>query len=150
MSNFFPLIVRGAETASPFRDQDIFTPRALDVSDDADTLCIGQLNAAGSWGSLRSDEIFRKDADLSALDRTLAANEPGTPAPRVPVLLAQGGQDKVIQPAWTDTLDEQLTANGVDVTYLTYPDADHRGVLTASLPDVTRWIDGLFGRGARP
>ncbi|MEV6106163.1 lipase family protein [Streptomyces sp. NPDC051940] len=146
ISSFMPLIVRGAETASGLTDEELLTPRAQELMDDADTLCIGQLRDAQSWGSLKTDEIFRKDVDLSAFDQVLADNEPGTLAPRVPVLLAQGGADAVIQPAWTDQLNEQLTANGVDVTYLTYPGTDHRGVLAASLPDVTPWVDGLFGR----
>ncbi|MEV6260171.1 lipase family protein [Streptomyces sp. NPDC051784] len=149
VSGFFPLIVRGAQTAARIPDAGLFTPEALRLTDDVDTLCGAQLSAADSWGGLRSDEIFREDADFAALDRTLAANEPGTLSPRVPVLLAQGGRDTVIQPAWTAALREQLAANGVDVTSLTYPDADHRGVLAASQSDVTRWIDGLFGRGAR-
>ncbi|MEU0596962.1 lipase family protein [Streptomyces sp. NPDC006393] len=147
VSSFIPLIVRGVETATDLTDDDLLTPRAVELMADADTECIGQLREADSWGSLKTDEIFRKDVDLSAFDKVLADNEPGTLAPPVPVLLAQGGQDTVIQPAWTAALRRQLVARGVDVTYLTYPDADHRGVLSASLPDVSRWVDGLFGRG---
>ncbi|MEV5603582.1 lipase family protein [Streptomyces sp. NPDC052299] len=148
VSDFFPLIVRGAQTVRSMPDQDIFTPEALAVAGDADRLCIAQLRDPGSWGSLNSDEIFREGADLTALDKVLADNEPGLLSPRLPVLLAQGGKDTVIQPAWTAALDEQLRANGVHVTSYTYPEADHRGVLSASLPDVTRWIDQLFGRSS--
>jgi len=112
VSDFFPLIVRGAQTVTPMPDADLFTPKALAVAGDADSLCSAQLRAAGSWGSLRSDEIFREDADLTALDRALADNEPGLLSPRVPVLLAQGGKDTVIQPEWTAALDKQLRERG--------------------------------------
>jgi pimeloyl-ACP methyl ester carboxylesterase len=145
VANFLPLIIRGVETTGVPIDG-LLTPRAESLMSDADDRCIAQLKDPASWGSLKSNEVFRAGADFTAFDKALAANEPGALSPTVPVFLAQGDSDTTVLPAWTRALDIQLEGNGVDVTSDTYPGTDHRGVIAASYPDVSGWIDRLFDR----
>ena len=54
----------------------------------------------------------------------------------------QGGVDFAVFPFLTDAVVQSLRDNGAtQLTYLTYPDQDHNGVVEASLPDVEQWVD---------
>ncbi|MEI7058784.1 lipase family protein [Nocardioides sp. CCNWLW239] len=145
ITGFLPLIIRGVETTG-VSSEGLLTPEADRLMAHAEDRCVGQLNAADSWGALSTDQVFRQSADFSAFDRAMAENEPGRLAPSVPVFLAQGDSDTTVLPAWTRALTSQLTANGVDVTSETYAGVDHRGVIAASYEDATAWMGGLRGQ----
>jgi hypothetical protein len=51
-----------------------------------------------------------------------------------------------VLPAFTKQLVDRYAARGLQVTYRTYPGADHSGVLDAALTDAEAFVDGLFGR----
>ncbi|WP_370619482.1 lipase family protein [Mumia qirimensis] len=145
IASFLPLIIRGVETAGVSTDG-LLTPRAQALMADADDRCIAQLRDAASWGTLKTNEVFQPGADFSAFDTVMAANEPGTLSPSVPVFLAQGDSDTTVLPGWTKTLASQLSSKGVSLTSTTYAGVDHRGVIDASYADVVPWVDALFGR----
>ena len=142
---FIPYIVEGVAAVDPaVRPDAIFAPAAVALLPQAQTACIDQLRAPGSWGSLVPADAFRSGADLGPLEVDLAANDPGTLRIRVPTLIAQGAADTVVAPIASDLLVRQLCANAVPLLYTTYPNATHRGLLTASLADLERWIDARF------
>jgi fermentation-respiration switch protein FrsA (DUF1100 family) len=146
-ASFFPAIIRGAETAADIHTRQVLTPKAWEMLPQADDRCIAQLRSPASWGGMKSNEVFRPDADLTAFNRVLQANDSANLDPATPVLLAQGGQDEQVQHYWTETLYAQYLAKGVDVTLHVYPQADHRGAVSASFPDVASWVEALFSRG---
>jgi len=80
----------------------------------------------------------------------LARNEAGQSATSGPVLLVQGADDPIIDPASTDALAERLCAFGVDVEVRLVPDARHEVVLPTA-PDVVRWLaDRVAGAPTEP
>jgi pimeloyl-ACP methyl ester carboxylesterase len=61
-----------------------------------------------------------------------------------PVLVMAGGQDRRISLAYVDQRVALLESGGVDVTYITYPDADHF-LFFAELDDVLGRIEAWLG-----
>jgi len=79
----------------------------------------------------------------------LAQNTPGTQPIGVPILLTQGGADKIVPASVTERLARGLCSRGERVELRLYPSAEHleAGVLVA--PDVAAWIAERFaGRPA--
>jgi len=64
----------------------------------------------------------------------------------VPVLVVQGGADRLVRPAMTAAYVRRLAARGATVRLKTYAGADHSGVIAPSMPDVLAWMqDRLAG-----
>jgi pimeloyl-ACP methyl ester carboxylesterase len=141
----FSLVIRGVETATDLRTREILTERAWQLLPHTEDRCIAQLRQPDSWGGLKSNEVFRSDADLYDFHRVIDENDPKHVAPTVPVFLAHGGQDQVAPHAMSDALYAQQAARGTDIEYRLYPDQDHRGVVAASFEDVLNWTDARVG-----
>lgn len=144
---FMPLIIRGVETATDLQTNEILTPKAWDLLPHADDRCLAQLSQPDSWGTMKTNEVFKKGADMSEFDAVIKDNDTAYLGPEVPVLLLQGGQDQKVQHYWTDMLYAQLTARGTPVEYRLYPEKDHRGVVAASFEDAAAWADARTGSG---
>jgi pimeloyl-ACP methyl ester carboxylesterase len=82
--------------------------------------------------------------------RILAEATPGGRPIRVPVLLIQGGADKIVPPALTERLAGELCAAGATVELRLYPAAEHAEVGTVASPDVAAWIAGRFAGDQAP
>lgn len=78
----------------------------------------------------------------------LAQNTPNAVPPELPVFVAQGLDDELIDPDETKAYVEQLSANGSHVEYVTYPDIDHGTVGYRAVPRLLQWIDALEVPGA--
>jgi len=74
----------------------------------------------------------------------LEENNPGTVAGEAPLLLVQGSADILVVPARTDALFARLCSVGQVVERLDVPDADHDGVVDASLAEVGSWLQARF------
>jgi enterochelin esterase-like enzyme len=63
------------------------------------------------------------------------------------VLIEQGKADTTVFPNFTASLNTELKAKGVTVTYKTYAGVDHRGAVVKAAPsnDATKWIKGKLG-----
>ena len=86
------------------------------------------------------DEI--RAADPTVTDpwvELLAQNEVGADPTSGPVLLVQGTDDPIIDPASTDGLAERLCLAGVDVELRSVPGARHE-VVFPTAPDVVGWF----------
>lgn len=78
----------------------------------------------------------------------LAQNTPNAVPPDLPVFIAQGLADDLIDPAETQAYVERLSANGRRVEYATYPDIDHGTIGYRAVPRLLEWLDGLAVPGA--
>lgn len=79
----------------------------------------------------------------------LEQNTPTGVPPELPVFVAQGLADELIDPAETQAYVDQLVANGSRVEYVTYPEIDHGLVGYRAVPRLLEWIDALEVPGAR-
>jgi acetyl esterase/lipase len=86
----------------------------------------------------RPSDLIQPDG-LARLRPYVRQNEPGTTF-EVPVFLAQGRADEVVDPAVTDAFAGRLCAAGVNVHAVDYPDVGHFDVVAASTPDVLAWM----------
>ena len=75
---------------------------------------------------------------------------PGLKPIAVPVLVIQGGADKVVPPALTQALVSRLCAHGVTAELRLYPGAEHSEAGTVASPDVSAWIAQRFAGAAAP
>ena len=65
--------------------------------------------------------------DLAPTIAALNENDPETLKIRSPVQVEQGTADTTVLPLFTNQLAPKLKANGVKLTYKTYPGVDHAG-----------------------
>ncbi|MFW0796446.1 lipase family protein [Gordonia sp. CPCC 205515] len=131
---FFPLMVLGAAASDPaVVPSDFVGPGAAPLMTAARRGCIADVRAAIPQASLTS--VIKPGADVAPLSNYLAAQDPSNSRPKVPVLLAQGTADTVIAKPLTDTLATTMCSHGTQIDYHTYPGADHRASVQASLAD---------------
>ncbi|MDV3127167.1 S9 family peptidase [Mycobacterium sp. 21AC1] len=138
-------ILAGFREARPDIDvNSVLTPAGLDAVNKAETLCKPQLDQA--LAGMTPTSFFRAPlADLpgvgEALDRYL-----GTPTNGYdrPIFLGVGLLDRDVPPNMSQQLNDELVANGQNVTLKIYPDEDHSGTVLASTADSTPFLRGLF------
>lgn len=141
-------ILAGLREARPDLDIDsVLTPAGLDAVDKAETLCKPQLDQ--QLTGMTPTGYF--SAPLSALPGASEALDAylGTPTSGYdrPIFLGVGLLDHDVPPNMSLQLDEQLRANGQDVTLKVYPGEDHSGTVLASIPDSTPFLAAAFAGG---
>ena len=77
-----------------------------------------------------------------------AQNTPGTMSVGVPILITQGGADKVVPAALSVRLARRLCERGETVDLRLYPGVENEEAGIVVVPDVLAWIAGRFA--ARP
>jgi pimeloyl-ACP methyl ester carboxylesterase len=122
----------------------ILKPRALEHLSDTLDGCIDDALAAGYWAESIPSHQFVTQPDLSPLLKAAAANEPGQLRIVAPTLLIQGTSDRTIPPKNTDAVARDLCRVGNSVSYRTYPDASHEGVLDVARSDIEAWVNARF------
>ena len=77
----------------------------------------------------------------------LNKNDPETLKIRSAVQVEQGTADSTVLPLFTNQLVPKLTANGVKVTYKTYPGVDHGGAVLnpKAAADATKFVKKQLG-----
>jgi dienelactone hydrolase len=146
LAAFGALIFRGIDEASGVGVAALLGPQAAAVYPKTLTQCASRLAQPDEWGGIPLDRLFRANADLGPAEKVLDANDPGRLSIGVPTRVEQGEADTTVLPAFTKQLVDRYAARGLQVTYRTYPGADHSGVLDAALTDAEAFVDGLFGR----
>lgn len=112
--------------------------------DKAETLCTAALGQA--LDGLSPPAFFRAPlSSLPGITEALYAYM-GTPTTGYdrPIFLGVGLQDRDVPPSMSLALDDQLRANGQDVTLKVYPDEDHSGTVLASIVDSTPFLRAQF------
>ncbi|WP_110797648.1 prolyl oligopeptidase family serine peptidase [Mycolicibacterium setense] len=138
-------ILAGFREARPDIDVDsVLTPAGLAAVDKAETLCKPELDqqlTGMTPTGFFSAPLATLPGAAEALDAYL-----GTPTSGYdrPIFLGVGLRDRDVPPNMTLQLEEQLRANGQDVTLKVYPDEDHSGTVLASLPDSTPFLAAAF------
>jgi uncharacterized membrane protein HdeD (DUF308 family)/pimeloyl-ACP methyl ester carboxylesterase len=77
-------------------------------------------------------------------------NNPGRAPIRMPVLIVQGGADKIVDPPVTKRLVDRLCRAGESVELHVYPGVTHLETSHDAAPDVVRWIAGRFAGKPAP
>jgi hypothetical protein len=138
-------ILAGLRDARPDIDvNSVLTPAGLDAVTKAETLCKADLDKA--LAGMTPADFFRAPlASLPGISDALQAYM-GTAVSGYdrPIFLGVGLEDADVPPKLTLQFNDQLMANGQDVTLRTYPEADHSGAVLASLPDSTPFLHAQF------
>jgi pimeloyl-ACP methyl ester carboxylesterase len=132
LSGLAALVLRGVSSVYPqIEPGQIASDRALGLLPQVDKVCLGELNAASSFGGIAPADLVRPGADLEPLNMRLAQQNPNLKI-SAPILLAQGLTDTTVLPPLTDQLDGELRTRRNKVRYLTYPNVDHVGIVGAA------------------
>ncbi len=147
-SSFLPLLammVEGIGLSDPTIDfTNVLSPKALRHQPELQTRCAGTLMRDRWWSATPTDQYFRNPVALRPLIADFKRNDPGRLTPRVPLLLVQGSEDRMVGPSMTADLRAQLCLRGANVTLRAVAGATHDSVLNESLPAVLRWVAARF------
>ena len=135
------MILAGAvSTSTDVVPSRILTDPALALYPQINQRCLPELSLPDSYGGLAPSTLIRGDADTTALDAALKAMNPAVKIAG-PVLLAQGENDGTAFPMYTDQLNDELLAKGVDVDYIKYPGVGHQDIVDAAEPDAMPFFE---------
>ena len=124
----------------------ILTPQALAHLPQTRTDCISKTVSEGYWATAIPKDQFITGADLTAVLKVAADNDPSRLRIASPALILQGTADDTVLPAWTDGVVRALCKNGNKLRYLVYPGATHETIVTRAATDIRTWIDARFAR----
>lgn len=144
---FLPIILLGAQAADPGIDAEaLLTDTAQPMLTATRTGCLKQIRETPT---VPPRQVFRPDADLSALSDYLELQQPGRMTPQVPTMIAQGAADRIISADNTETLAAQLCAKA-PITYREYPGQDHRSTVPAAQDDAAAFVAAAMDGEAAP
>ncbi|OBJ68736.1 lipase family protein [Mycobacterium sp. 1274756.6] len=139
---FLPLVMLGAAAADPgIVPEHLVGEQFRPFLDAARTQCLDQLR---TLPAVPADAVLSPGADTGRLTDYLASQDPATVRPQVPVLIAQGSADVTVTPQLTDALVDSYCADGITVDYRSYPGADHRRSIAASLADTEKFVAAMI------
>lgn len=145
---FLPVIVLGAAAGDFAIDPaKIFTPQFQPFVTAARTGCLDQLRGLTP---IPPQQVFTDSPDIKTLTDYLAEQDPGTLTLRLPVMIAQGLADTTVSPAGTEALVKTYCDKHFDVDFKTYPGADHRASVAASLADAQTFVSDLLSGKPTP
>jgi pimeloyl-ACP methyl ester carboxylesterase len=127
----------------------LLTPAATKLYPQTLTKCLGQLDAANSFGGLPLNQLVQPTANLTPAIADLQKNDPGKLKIGAPVLLAQGLADTTVLPPFTQQLSVSLAGVGDKVTLDTYKSATHSTVLGAAKNAAATFLKRRLGAQAR-
>src|SRR5215210_2562547 len=144
ISGFAAMILRGIDVARPALGVSAgLTDRGAALYPQTLTECLGQLQAADSFGGLAPADIVRSDVDVSPVVAALGAtDDPEDLKIPTSVRIQQGTADGTVFKLFTDPLVDDYRRRGIRVTYKTYEGVTHGGAVTdaTSARDATRYI----------
>ncbi len=144
---FVPIIASGlvAQNGS-VRLSDLLSPRAYAKSGVIESGCIGDIGTA--YQGMTPDDLFGPGVRNSPVwNDFAAAGDPGHRRIGVPVLVAQGGDDRVVPKALTDALVGRMCGMGRNVLYKTFSKADHYSIQLMASTDLLSFAsDRAAGR----
>lgn len=122
----------------------ILTQEALNHLPETLHACITSTVSKGYWATGIPKQQFLPGADLAAVFRIAAENEPAVLKIKTPTLVAQGTADDTVMPAWTDDVVGALCRAGTPLEYVVQAGATHETVLTSSTARMSSWVDARF------
>jgi Secretory lipase len=144
LSGLAAMILRGIDVAAP----QIGVAGGLGASAAALypqtlTKCLGQLDAADSYGSVAPADLLRSDVDTRPITTALTQRaDPDELKIRTPLQIQQGEADTTVFKTFTDQLVAGYSSGAKHLTYKTYPGVDHGGAVkdAKSARDATSYI----------
>ena len=138
------LIFYGATTqSSAINPNAILSDQVLQFYPLLESECLSRLGQSDQLGGIPPANLERSGADTSALNPVLAAMNPAVrTAP--PILIPQGEADTTVFPVFTNQLVGELRGLGDNVTYTTYPNVNHVGVVTAGEADALAFFQQML------
>ena len=144
LSGLAAMILRGIDAAAPQLGVSAgLSDRAAALYPQTLTKCLGQLNAADSFGSVAPADLLRSDVDTAPIAAALAQRaDPDRLKIRTPLRIQQGETDATVFKTFTDQLVAGYSEGAKDLTYKVYPGVDHAGAVTnaRSAKDATSFI----------
>jgi pimeloyl-ACP methyl ester carboxylesterase len=123
------LIIAAGLQSAGIAPEVALSDRALALYPQIEQRCVAELSAPDSFGGLSLKEHFREGFDTSALVAEAERNDPENLTVTVPLLIAQGEKDTTVFPAFTQDTVDDLRGRGGKVTYRTFPEGTHAGIL---------------------
>lgn len=142
LSGLAAMILRGIDVGDPaLHLSALLSPQAAALYPQTLTRCLPQLDQPDSFGSLPTSQLPRSGANLAPVEAALTRlADPDSLHIRTPVLIEQGTADTTVFPAFTQSLETELTALKDPVTLRTYAGVTHGGVVVAAAADSASWI----------
>jgi len=130
--------------------ESLLTPAGVAATPKMASLCLMGQNSAihDIAGPLVGNYFSGDPATVEPWATLLAENSPGAVPLAVPLFVAQGDTDTLIDPATTRSFADHECALGSEVTYLPIPDTGHGLVALRAVDRVIAWFDDV--RTGRP
>lgn len=140
-SGFGVMVAAGWSAAYPDLDVgDVLGPDGLDLAQRADEdLCAGEIFAETSAADL-GRLITAQPRDIEEWEDKVQENSIDPDDVQGPVLVVQGGEDRIVPAALTERFVEDLCAAGAEVVFERYDTADHSSVLAEGAVDIASWF----------
>lgn len=101
----------------------VFTPTVVGQMGELEHRCIGEINEF--FDRPIPSTLKARATEQPEYQRRFAENEAGQRDPRVPVLVLQGAQDDIVDPADTRAFVDRYCALGVTTRYVVRPETGH-------------------------
>jgi pimeloyl-ACP methyl ester carboxylesterase len=139
------MMVEGIASTDPAVNLNrILSARGLALLPQLQTTCVGELMNSPAWNAVSPASLFQPNAPVDRLLRDFSQNEPLNLPIRVPLLIQQGSDDRMVSPVITEALRSNLRANGVQVELDTIEGATHDSVMSRSFDNVKAWVAQRF------
>jgi alpha-beta hydrolase superfamily lysophospholipase len=122
----------------------ILSPQALANLPQNRRECVSPSLSQGYWATAIPKDQFLPGADLSSILELATANDPGGLHITAPILIMQGGADVTVLPRSTDAVVRTLCANGNEVLYRVFPEADHETIVQQGNDGAAAWVRARF------
>ncbi len=106
--------------------------------------CVTPALMKGYWATAIPKDQFLPKANLSAILKLAAANDPGIVRIAAPTYIMQGGADVTVPKATTDVVARKLCKSGNQLQYRIFPTADHESVVEEGNEEAVAWIRARF------
>ena len=144
LSGLAAMILRGIDAAAPALGVSSgLSDRAAVLYPQTLTKCLGQLDAADSYGSVAPADLLRPDVDTAPIATALTQRaDPDELKIRTPVQIQQGEADTTVFKSITDQLVAGYSSSVKKLTYKHYPGVDHGGAVknARAAKDATTFI----------
>lgn len=147
------MLLKSWSQVFPGADLDkVATPAAVPAIDKIAKYCLFKQFLATVPSSLVLGVTFLNNlpTDTEPWKTHLAYNAPGNEPTGVPILITQGENDPIVDPALTTKLAGKLCSQGETVQLNTYPGVQHADAGHIAIPDVTAWIADRFAGKPAP
>jgi pimeloyl-ACP methyl ester carboxylesterase len=138
---FAGMVLRSIDVTNPqLNVQGALSDRALALYPQTQTLCLGDLAKADSFGGLKGTEFFRQGIDIAPAQAAINATDPDELRIRTPIRIEQGAADTTVLPAFTEQLRDEYKQRGNPLTYTSYKGVTHGGVVDAAAKNATKFL----------